>query len=65
MQEEVKNLQKMKSMFQSSYNKEMHKSQRLTQEIQKLQKETVMARTLSEANENIWMDISKLMIDIW
>jgi hypothetical protein len=40
LQEEIKNLQKLKSMFQSSYNIDMHKSQRLTQEIQKLQKET-------------------------
>jgi hypothetical protein len=65
LQEEVKNLQKLKSMFQASYNTEMHKSQRLTQEIQKLQKETVMAKTLSEAKENIWMDINKSMAEIW
>jgi hypothetical protein len=65
LQEEINNLQKLKSMFQSSYNTEMHKSQRLTQEIQKLQKETVMAKTLSEAKENIWMDISKSMTEIW
>jgi hypothetical protein len=36
LQEEINNLQKLKSMFHSSYNIEMHKSQRLTQEIQKL-----------------------------
>jgi len=36
LQEEVNNLQKLKSMFHSSYNIEMHKSQRLTQEIQNL-----------------------------
>jgi hypothetical protein len=65
LQEEVKNLQKMKSMFQASYNTEMHKSQRLSQEIEKLQKETVMAKTLFEANENIWMDIRGSMVEIW
>lgn len=65
LQEEIENLQKVKSMFQSSYNTEMHKSQRLAQEIQKLQKETAMAKTLLEAKENIWMDISKSMIEIW
>jgi ParB-like chromosome segregation protein Spo0J len=65
LQEEIRNLQKLKSMFQSSYNTEMHKSQRLTQEIQKLQKETVMAKTLSEAKENIWMDIIQSMTEIW
>jgi hypothetical protein len=52
-------------MFQSSYNIEMHKSQRLKQELQKLKKETVMAKTLSEAKENIWMDICQSMIEIW
>jgi hypothetical protein len=43
----------------------MHKSQRLRQEIQKLQKDTVMDKKLSEAKENIWMDISKSMAEIW
>jgi hypothetical protein len=53
MQEEVKIFQDLKSMFKSSYNKEMHKSQILSQELQKLQKEIAMAKTLSEAKENI------------
>jgi ParB-like chromosome segregation protein Spo0J len=65
LQKDIENLQKVKSIFQSRYNTEMHKSQRLTQELQKLQKERVMAKTLSEAKENIWMDISKSMIEIW
>jgi hypothetical protein len=43
----------------------MHRSQRLTQEIQKLKKEIVMAKTLSEAKEEIWMDIIQSMIEIW
>jgi hypothetical protein len=53
LQEEVENLQKVKSMFQSCYNTKMHKSQRITQEIQKLHKDTVMARTILEAKKNI------------
>jgi hypothetical protein len=65
LQEEINNLQKMKSTFQSSYNTEMHKSQRLKQELQKLQKETVMSKTLSKAKENIWTDINKSMTEIW
>jgi hypothetical protein len=52
-------------MFQSSYHVEMHKSQRLSQKLQKLQKETFMAKTLSKAKENIWMDINKSMAEIW
>jgi hypothetical protein len=43
----------------------MHTTQRLKKELQKLQKETVMAKTLSEAKENIWMDICKSMTEIW
>jgi hypothetical protein len=46
LQEEINNLHKLKSTFQSSYNTEMCKSHRLKQELQKLQKETVMANTL-------------------
>jgi hypothetical protein len=65
LHDEINNLQQLKSTFQSSYNTEMHKSQRLKQELQKLQKETVMAKTLSEAKENIWMDICKSMTEIW
>ena len=65
LQEEVKNLQDLKSMFQSRYHAEMHKSQRLSQQLQQLQKEIVMAKTVSEANENIWVDINKSMEEIW
>ena len=65
LQEEVKNLQDLNSMFQSRYHAEMHKSRRLSQQLQQLQKEIVMAKTISEANENIWVDISKSMEKIW
>jgi hypothetical protein len=65
LQEEVKSLQDMKSIFQSSYHAKMHKTQRLSQQLQKLQKETFMAKALSEAKENIWMDINKSMVEIW
>jgi hypothetical protein len=65
LQGEINNLRKSKAMFQSSYNIDIHKSQRLKQELQKLHKETVMAKTLSEAKEKIWMDIFQSMIEIW
>jgi predicted transcriptional regulator YdeE len=65
LQEEVKIPQDLKSMFQYSYHAEMHKSQRPSQELQKLQKETFMDKTLSEAKENIWMDVNKSMAEIW
>jgi hypothetical protein len=53
LQDEIKNLQQLKSTFQSSYNTEMHTTQRLKLEIQKLQKEIVAAKTLAEAMEKI------------
>jgi hypothetical protein len=65
LQDEINNLQQLKSTFQLSYNTEMYKSQRLKQELRNLQKETVMAKTLSEAKENIWIDICKSMTKIW
>jgi hypothetical protein len=65
LQEEVKNLQELKSMFQASHQAEMHKSQRLKQQLQQLQKETVMAKTLAQAKDNIWVDINKSMTKIW
>jgi hypothetical protein len=65
LQEEIQNLQKLNSTFQASYNTERHKSDKLKQELQQLQKETVMAKTLSEAKENIWMDICQSVTEIW
>jgi len=64
LQDEIKNLQQLKSTFQSSYNVEMNTTQRLNLELQKLQKETIAAKTLVEAKENIWMDICKSMTEI-
>jgi hypothetical protein len=65
LQEEVKTLQELKSMFQASHQKEMHKSQRLSQQLQQLGKETSMENTLAQAKENIWIDINKSMSEIW
>jgi chromosome segregation ATPase len=65
LQEEVNKLQELKSMFQDSHPAEMHKSQRLSQQLQQLQKEIVMAKTLAQAKENIWVDINKSMSEIW
>jgi DNA repair ATPase RecN len=65
LQEEVKNQQELKSMFQASHQENMHKSQRLCQKLQQLEKVSVMVKTLAEAKENIWVDINKLMSKIW
>jgi hypothetical protein len=65
LQEEVRNLQELKSMFHVSHQAEMHKSQRLSQQLQQLQKETVMEKTLAQAKENISVDFIKSMSEIW
>jgi len=44
---------------------EKQKSGKLKQELQQLQKQTVAGKTLVEAKENIWMDISKSINEIW
>jgi hypothetical protein len=64
LHEEVKNLQELNSMFQASHQAEIHKSQRLSQQLQLLGKETVMENALAQAKENIWIYISKSMSEI-
>jgi FtsZ-binding cell division protein ZapB len=50
---EVESLQELKSSFQTRYNVERQASEKLKQEIQQLQKQTVAGKTLAEAKENI------------
>jgi hypothetical protein len=57
---EVENIQELKSSFQTRYNVERQKTENLKQEIQQLQKQTVVDKTLAEAKENIWTDIEKI-----
>jgi DNA repair ATPase RecN len=59
LKQEIENLHKLKSSFQSSYNTKRHTSKKMKQEIQQLQKQTVVSKTMAETKENIWMDISK------
>jgi hypothetical protein len=65
LHEEIQNIQNLKSAFQARYNIEIHKAERLKQELQQLRKETIMAKTLSKAKENICMDICQSMTEIW
>jgi chromosome segregation ATPase len=62
---EIESLQELKSSFQTRYNIERQVSEKLKQEIQQLQKQTVAGKTLAEAKENIWTDISKSINEIW
>jgi hypothetical protein len=65
LKKEVESLQELKSSYQTSYNMEKQTSENLKQELQQLQKKTVAGKTLVEAKENIWMDISKSINEIW
>jgi len=64
LQLEIEKLQNLKSSFQTSYNTERYTSKKLKQEIQQLQKKTVMGKTLAKGRENIRMDISKSINEI-
>jgi hypothetical protein len=65
LKKEVENLQELKTSYQTSYNIERQASENLKQEMQQLQKQTVGGKTLAEAKENIWTDISKSINEIW
>jgi hypothetical protein len=65
LKKEVESLQELKSSYQTSYTMEKKTSEKLKQELQQLQKKTVAGKTLAEAKENIWMDISKSINEIW
>jgi hypothetical protein len=43
----------------------MHKSQRLSQHLQQLGKETAMENTLAQAKEKTWIDINKSISEMW
>jgi hypothetical protein len=62
---EIESLQELKSSFQTRYNVERQATEKLKKEIQQLQKQTVARKTLAEAKENIWTDISKSINEIW
>jgi DNA repair ATPase RecN len=65
LKKEVESLQELKTSYQTSFHIEKQTSDKIKQELQQLQKKTVAGKTLCEAKENIWMDISKSMNEIW
>jgi hypothetical protein len=65
LKKEVENLQELKSSYQASYSKEKQTSDKLKQELQHLQRQTVVGKTLVEVKENVWMDITKSINEIW
>jgi hypothetical protein len=65
LKKEVENLQELKSSYQASYSKEKQASNKLKQELQQLQKQTVAGKTLAKVKGNVWMDITKSINEIW
>lgn len=56
---QIKTLQAQKLKIDNSYLAELQKSHRLTQRIEQLENEFVMAQTLAQAKECIWVDINE------
>jgi hypothetical protein len=65
LKKEVENLQELKSSYQASYSKEKQTSDKLKQELQQHQKQTVPGKTLAMVKEYVWMDITKSINEIW
>jgi ElaB/YqjD/DUF883 family membrane-anchored ribosome-binding protein len=65
LKKEVENLQELKSSYQASYSKEKQTLDKLKQELQQLQKKIVVGKTLAEVKENVWMDITISINEIW
>jgi hypothetical protein len=65
LKKEVENLRELKTSFQTSLSKEKQVTEKLRKELQQLQKEIVVGKTLAEVKENVWTDITKSINEIW
>jgi ribosomal protein S3AE len=65
LKKEVENLQVLKNSFQISLSKEKQVNEQIKKELQQLQKQTMVGKTLAEVKEIVWTDISKSMNEIW
>jgi hypothetical protein len=65
LKKEIENLQELKYSFQTSLSKEKQVTDKLKQELQQLQKQTVEGKTLAEVKESVWTNITKSMNEIW
>ena len=62
---QFENIQEQKLKINNKYVVELQKSHRQTQRIEQLENESVMAQTLAQANENIWVKINEAITEIW
>jgi hypothetical protein len=65
LKKEVENLQELKTSFQTSLAKEKQVNEQIRKELQQLEKQTMAGKTLAEAKEVIWTDISRSVNEIW
>jgi hypothetical protein len=65
LKKKVKNLQELKNSFQTILSKEKQLNEQLRKELQQLQKETMAVKTLVDVKENVWIDITKSINEIW
>jgi exonuclease VII large subunit len=65
LKKEVENLQELKNSFQISLSKEKQVTEHLKKELQQLQKQTMVGKTLAEVKENVWTDMTKSINEIW
>jgi hypothetical protein len=64
LKKEVENLQELKISFQTSLSKEKQITEQMRKELQQLQKQTLVGKTLAEVKELVWTDISKSIHEI-
>jgi len=65
LKREVESLQELKNSYQTSFHVEKETMEKLKRELQQMKNKTVAGKTLAEAKEKIWMDISGSINDIW
>ena len=65
LKKQVDNLQELKTSFQTSLSKEKKVNEHIRKELQQLQKQTMVGKTLAEVKENVWTDITKSISEIW
>lgn len=58
-------LESQKVKNDTLYVEEMQKSQRLGLKVKQLERKTLMAETLAQDKEDIWLDISHSITEVW
>jgi len=65
LHKKFKNLEAQKIKNDTLYVEEMKNTHRLNRRIEELQSESLMAQTLAQSKENIWVDIGQSITKVW